>query len=467
MTLRRRLTVTAAVAVAATVVAGSVVVYVVVRDSLLDEVDSSLAETASGATIRAARSPSRVAPADRGRAPRRRGIELDLPTPALGAPFGVGQVVDASGRVVPGSGENGRLPVSEAVREVAAGTRDDFAEDVRLADGSELRVLTVNTGPGQALQVARSLDETDAALDRLLIVLAVVCAAGIALAAVLGALVSRSAVAPVGRLTAAAEHVTRTRDLGRRIDAGGSDDELGRLATSFNAMLAELEAAIASQRQLVADASHELRTPLTSLQTNIEVLAARNGLGEEDRRRLLADLVSQLGELRTLVDNLVDLAREPDPAPAEPDETVRLDVLAAEAVERARRRARETRFELSLAPCAVTGSPQSLERALDNLLDNAVKWSPPGGVVDLSVTHAGVLCVRDRGPGIDAADAPHVFERFYRARAARAMPGSGLGLAIVRQVAEAHGGAVRATTAAGGGAMIEMSLPPAASSANS
>ena len=460
MTLRRRLAFVAAAAVAVAFVIASVVVYIVVGDSLHDEVDASLEDMAAGATIEPARAPRGARPgvgSAPGRPRRPRGLDLTLPGPGLGAPFGVGQVVDTQGRVIPAPGEEGTLPVGPQVLEVAAGTHGDFFEDVELADGSRVRVLTVQAGRGQALQVARSLDETDAALDRLLIVLAAVCVGGVGLAALLGTLVARTAMAPVARLTAAAEHVTRTRDLGRRIDGGGTDDELGRLATSFNAMLVELEAATEAQRQLVADASHELRTPLTSLRTNVEVLARPNGLPEDDRRRLVGDVVAQLGELGALVENLVDLAREAEAAPAEAP--VRLDVLAAEAVERTRRRARGTAFSLRLEPCSVHGSAERLERALDNLLDNAVKWSPVGAEVEVTVTQAGTLTVRDRGPGIDPADADRVFDRFYRAGNARGMPGSGLGLAIVRQIVEAHGGTATARTAAGGGAVLEVRLP--------
>jgi two-component system sensor histidine kinase MprB len=235
-------------------------------------------------------------------------------------------------------------------------------------------------------------------------------------------------------------------------------DELSRLGRSFNTMLEALDASQRSQRQLVEDASHELRTPLTSLRTNIEVLAGSDSLPPEDRRRLLRDVVRQLEELTALVADLVDLTRGDEPDSAVED--VRLDMVVAEAVERARMHSPDKRFALELEPCLVAGVPARLDRAVSNLLDNAAKWSPPGGTIEVDVRD-GELSVRDYGPGIDPADLPHVFERFYRARSARGLPGSGLGLAIVRQVAESHGGDVSAETAPGGGAWLRLRIPPA------
>jgi two-component system sensor histidine kinase MprB len=244
--------------------------------------------------------------------------------------------------------------------------------------------------------------------------------------------------------------------LGRRIEGGPRGDELGRLAASFNAMLAELERAVGAQRQLVMDASHELRTPLTSLRTNIEVLSRSNGLRQRDRQRLLDDVNSQLEELGVLVGNLVDLARDEEPGDVE--EELRLDVLVSEAVERSQRNARDRSFVTRIEPCIVRGSRERLVSAIGNLLDNAAKWSPQGGEIEVSLG-GGELTVRDHGPGIDPRDAPHVFDRFYRATSARGMPGSGLGLAIVRQVAELHGGSVAAEPAPDGGALLRLRLP--------
>jgi len=315
-------------------------------------------------------------------------------------------------------------------------------------------VLTLPLRQGYAVQVARSLEEVDNVLSvvtRWLIALALV---GIALAALLGLLVARAVLAPVQRLTRTAEEVSETRDLSRRIDAEGSD-ELSRLAATFNTMLGALEDSARAQRQLVSDASHELRTPLTSLRTNIEVLARDEALPPGEREQLLRDVTEQLTEMTALIAELVELARG-DLAPADPED-VRLDLLTAEAIERTRRNRPGVSFQADLDESLIRGVPATVERAVSNLLDNAAKWSPPGGVVEVTLRD-GELTVRDYGPGIDEDDLPFVFDRFYRAPAARGMPGSGLGLAIVRQVAEAHGGTVVADRAEGGGTLMRLNL---------
>jgi two-component system sensor histidine kinase MprB len=221
-------------------------------------------------------------------------------------------------------------------------------------------------------------------------------------------------------------------------------------------MLGELDRSLAAQRQLVADASHELRTPLTSLRTNVEVLARGTELPPEERRAMLGDAVTQIEELTALVGDVVDLAR--GNRLDEPPQPVRLDELVDAEVERAARHTPSIRFETELEPSTVDASPSSLARAVANLLDNAAKWSPEDGTVEVGVRD-GAVTVRDHGPGITDADLPRVFDRFYRAPAARGLPGSGLGLAIVRQVAEAHGGRVTAARADGGGSLFRLELP--------
>jgi two-component system sensor histidine kinase MprB len=252
--------------------------------------------------------------------------------------------------------------------------------------------------------------------------------------------------------------VRDTGDLSLRIEepsAGADGDELGRLAASFNAMLGALETSTKAQRQLVADASHELRTPLTSLRTNFEVLMSDRELEPDERRKLLDDVVEQIGEMTALISELIELARG-DQLPAEPED-VRLDLVAADAVERTRRHRPGVNFNTDLEESVVRGVPASLERAIGNVLDNAAKWSPPGGEVDVRVAD-GTVVVRDRGPGIDESDMPYVFDRFYRSPSARTMPGSGLGLAIVHQVAQSHGGTVVAERAEGGGTKVTLRL---------
>jgi len=285
---------------------------------------------------------------------------------------------------------------------------------------------------------------------------------GIALAALLGRLVSGAAVQPLKRLTATTEHVAVTQDLSRRIEPTGAD-ELGRLAGSFNAMLDALErsmsaldASVHAQRQLVADASHELRTPVTSMRTNIEILQQQGqDMDPEDTRRLLGDVVEQIEELTLLMNDLIELARGEEPRADAED--LRLDLLVSEVAERARRHAPATPLHVELEPSLITGVPARLERAVGNLIDNAVKYSPPGAPVEVRLRQ-GALSVRDHGPGIAAQDLPHIFDRFYRGAEARGRPGSGLGLAIVRQVAAQHGGSVTAEPAPGGGTLMCLRL---------
>jgi two-component system sensor histidine kinase MprB len=283
-------------------------------------------------------------------------------------------------------------------------------------------------------------------------------------AALTGRAVARTALRPVETLTAAAGEVARTQALSAEITVTGRG-ELARLAESFNEMLTALATSRDDQRRLVEDAGHELRTPLASLRNNIELLVhaqTRNGLPAEDHARLLADLDAQSAELTDLVGELVELATgDPSPETVEP---VRLGEVVRAAVDRVRLRAPGVRFELSAAEAVVRGRPAALERAVLNVLGNAAKWSPPGGVVTVTLAaENGVahLVVADEGPGIAEDDLPHVFERFYRAASARALPGSGLGLAIVEQVVLQHDGRVSATNVEPAGARFELTLPRA------
>jgi two-component system, OmpR family, sensor histidine kinase MprB len=352
-------------------------------------------------------------------------------------------------------GANVSLPVNDAVTGVARRGTGTLFTDAHV-NGVHVRIITFpySLQPGIAVQIARPLTEVDHSLGRIENYLVLIGGGGIAIAAALGLAVSRAALAPVRRLTATTEKVTETGDLSQRIESSGRD-ELGRLAASFNAMLGALEESTRAQRQLVADASHELRTPLTSLRTNIEVLASDRTLPPGEPERLLKDVIEQLGEMTTLISELIDLARG-EQQTAEPEE-VRLDLVAADAVERARRDQPAVTFVTDLQESVVQGVPSTIERAVANLLDNAAKWSPPGGDVEVGV-RSGAVTVRDHGPGIDEQDLPYIFNRFYRAPSARGQPGSGLGLAIVRQVAEAHGGDVVAERAEGGGTRVVLRL---------
>ncbi len=391
-------------------------------------------------------------------APFNKLVKLVLPNRTLGGPTGYAQLVPSDGQVLRSEGKGSLLPVTAAARAVAAGRRGAFFSDATVA-GTPVRILTERAPEEGVWQVALPLTDVDSTLGHLKLVLSLVCLGGIALAAALGLFVSRAALVPVRRLTGAAERVARTQDLGHRIKAG-RDDDLGRLADSFNTMLAALEQSRLAQRQLVSDASHELRTPLTSVQTNLDALAMGEQLPARERARVLAAARVQLRELTVLVGDLVDLSKtEVEEIEVE---DVRLDLAAAGAIERARLHAPRCHFVLDAEPCLVRAAPARLERAIANLLDNACKWNlstPSPGPVEVSV-RAAVLEVRDHGPGIAAEDLPRVFDRFYRAPGARGRPGSGLGLAIVRQMAEAHGGTVHAANDPGGGARLTLDLPP-------
>jgi two-component system sensor histidine kinase MprB len=449
MSFQNRLTFVAALAVAIAVAISSVAVYVAVRGVLRGNIDDSLQSRYE----LVARSRLTLPPGPLAQFLDR--AEVLQPDQRFGSSVPYVQAVGAQGNAVVSDNEFA-LPVSDRVRAVARGDEEPYFEDVRI-EGTHYRVLTAPLGGRVAVQISRPLDEVDRTLGRLTTILVVFTVVGVILAALLGRVVAQAALRPVRRLTETTEHVTRTQDLTRRLPVEG-DDELNRLAASFNAMLEALDRSLAAQRQLVADASHELRTPLTSVRTNIEVLARADELPGVERERLLADVVGQLEELTAIVADVVELARGNQPEEGVTE--LRLDELVEDAVERARRLAPGLVWATDLEPTIVRGTPERLTRAVGNLLDNAAKWSPPGGTVDVSVRD-GEVVVRDRGPGIDAADLPRVFDRFYRSASARGLPGSGLGLAIVRQVAEAHGGQVRAANAPDGGAAMALVLRPA------
>lgn len=442
MSFRARIAVGSAAAVALSVVAASVLVYLIAREQLRAPVDEALSSRAAEISLQ----PLGVIPG--------RGGQTYLAVrPEFGEARGYVQLVRTDGTVLVPPRQEVKLPVGDDVIAVAGQRGAAFWKDVTV-DGTHLRVFTFAYGPDAAVQIARPLTEVEQSLDRIGLFLILVALGGIVVAAALGLLVARAALTPVRRLTTTVERVAETKDLSERIDVDGND-ELSRLAASFNTMLAALEESTRAQRQLVADASHELRTPLTSVRTNIEVLAGDRTLPPGERSRLLSDVVEQLGEMTTLISELIELARA-EQHTTEPED-VRLDLLVADAVERARRNRPEVVYSVDLEPTTVHGVPFTIERAASNLLDNAAKWSPPGAEVEVEVRE-GQLVVRDHGPGIADEDLPYVFDRFYRARAARGMPGSGLGLAIVRQVAESHGGDVVAEQAEGGGTRMVLRL---------
>lgn len=500
MSFRRRITIASAAAVAIAVVLASVLIYVLTSNQLHSQVDSQLRYRAQEDTrlleatidgqdhtagavkrrarLRAAERALNDPQADvggalppaprhlrttRGAAAGKDNLFGKLP-PFPGLVRGYQQVVNRHGAILERSVATFSLPVDARTRELATSGGRPFLRDAEV-EGVHLRVLAVGLGHGDAVQFAQPLTEVDSLLSRLRLILALVVVGGIALAAMLGRVVAGATVQPLKRLIQTTEHVAATQDLSRRIAPSG-EDEIGRLATSFNAMLDALEGSmnaldesVHAQRQLVADASHELRTPVTSLRTNIEILQQQGSdMDPADSQRLLGDVVEQIEELTLLMNDLIDLARGEEPR-ADAEE-LRLDLLVGEVVERARRLAPGTPLLTDLEPTIITGVPARLERAVGNLVDNAIKYGPPGEPVEVRL-HGVTLTVRDHGSGIAAEDLPHIFDRFYRGAEARGRPGSGLGLAIVRQVALQLGGTIAAEAAAGGGTIMRLRLPGA------
>jgi two-component system sensor histidine kinase MprB len=453
MPLRQRLGLISAVAVGIAIVIAAAVCYLVVRSQLLGQVDSALQQQAS------------MVQGDP-RACNGSGLPSLPASAGGGAP--IWQVVNSDGGVVCSQGQV-PLPFTSAVQSIVSSGAGQYITNV-VVGGAPLRMLVLPVrvsagfGPGEsaALQLARPLGGVDHILSRLRLILFLLCAGGVALAAGLGRMAARRVLAPLAEVAETAEHITETEDLSSRLRVH-ADDEIGALATRFNAMIerlqgsrAALDESVRAQRQLVADASHELRTPVTSLRTNIEILLEGGELSEEDRRRLLSDVVEQSEELSALVNDLIELARGDLPAGSVED--VRLDHVVEESVARARRNAPDIEFKASLLPVITDGVPERLGRAVNNLLDNAARHSPPGGTVEVIVDDRGVV-VRDHGSGVEPEDLPYVFDRFYRGANSRGRQGSGLGLAIVRQVALQHGGSVGVGNAPDGGAIFTIRLP--------
>jgi two-component system sensor histidine kinase MprB len=454
MPLRRRVALAAAGTVALAILIAAIVCYLVVRGQLRGQVDDALRAQAVAIQNGDFQDFRRPVP----------GIP-----PSAGGPAQYVQIIAPDGTLLRSSGDV-QLPIDAHTRSVADGTARPFLQDVRTG-GNHLRVLTfalpveVSGQPEQvAIALARPLNGVDRVLAHLRLILLLLCAAGVAVAAALGRLAARRVLAPLSEVAQTAQHIAETEDLSSRLRVH-ADDEVGQLATRFNTMIERLQSSrealdesVRAQRQLVADASHELRTPITSLRTNVEVLLESAVLSEDERRRLLADVVEQSEELTALVGDLIELAR--GDLPLQSEEEVRLDRVVEDSVARARRNSPQVSFETSLQPVVVAGIAERLARAMNNLLDNAARHSPPGGVVEVTVDAHGVR-VRDHGPGIDEADLPHVFDRFFRGVSSRRHQGSGLGLAIVRQVAIQHGGSVTAANAPDGGAEVRITLPGA------
>ncbi|MFD9815664.1 sensor histidine kinase [Streptomyces sp. NPDC059080] len=455
--LRSRLAMLTAVAVALAVAASAAACWLITRDRLTEQLDSTLRSVDVGQGYVQALRISCSGAVD--------GQVAFQPTP-----YTV-QLVSTSGDVCT-SPDKDPIPAQRVDVAVADGRLGGAVHTTRSVDGTEMRVATVHyPGPSTdargnhiAISVAAPMDQVTQPLNQLALVLLIVSGVGVLGAATAGLWVARAGLKPVDRLTDAAEHIARTEDLTIRIPADG-EDEIARLSRAFNSMTAALAASRELQRQLIADAGHELRTPLTSLRTNIDLLVRSERSGRPippaDKEALLTSVKAQMGELASLIGDLQELSRTPDGGPGGPAvRVVALHDTVATALERARLRGPTLTVTADLAPWYVRAEPAALERAVVNLLDNAVKFSPPGGTVEVRLA-AGELTVRDHGPGIAEDELPHVFARFWRSPSARSLPGSGLGLSIVARTAEQAGGGVLLRPAPGGGTEAVLTLPGA------
>ncbi len=454
MTFRTRLVLVATAAVLVVVLIGSVATYVVAYDSLVSSTDVSLEQSARNL----------ISGNERGQVPK-------IQNTCGRAAGYCSQMIWAGGQVRPGDPQVLAIPPAAARVANSLGNGHELLFTTSVGDIS-VREIVFALGPtyqytngtqvlsmdlGGALQLTVPFSGVQRGLHRLAVALWLIIMVGVGLAVLLGLAVGRAVLAPLNDLTGSIEELARTTDVSRRLDPGGPD-ELGRLRRAFNRLLAALDISRESQRQLVMDASHELRTPLTSLRTNMEVARRMDELDPDERDILVGDVLTQLDELTSLVADMAELARgdQPDRATG----PIRFDelVLAAVEVATTHGRSRGVTFVTSTAPCWVSGSSTRIERAVDNLLDNALKYSPDGAVVEVTCSD-GVLVVRDHGHGVADRDIEHIFDRFYRAPEARSRPGSGLGLAIVAQVALDEGGQVSAHHAPGGGALFRFALP--------
>ncbi|RAG84572.1 two-component sensor histidine kinase [Streptacidiphilus pinicola] len=383
-------------------------------------------------------------------------------------------LISSSGPVC-GAGAKSVRPTPDDLSTAASGTRSPAAastiHDGRTYDGTPIRIYTVSIGPvtngsetvNLAVSFAQPLQPMERALAKLALILLALALLVIAGALIAAWYVARTGLRPVDKLTAAVEHIARTEEVGTTIDVGEGEDEIARLSSSFNSMSTALASSRERQSQLIADAGHELRTPLTSLRTNVDLLVRSDDTGRplppETHAKLLRNMKAQMGELSTLIGDLLELSRPTRRNGAKPLEVVALHDIAARALDRARLRGPGLEFTVAIDPWYVRADAHALERAVINLLDNAVKFSPAGGTIDLGL-HFGTLTVRDHGPGIPEEDLPHVFERFWRSPSARQMPGSGLGLAIVSQTVQDCGGEVSLSNA-NPGTLATMRLPGA------
>ncbi|MDX3431942.1 HAMP domain-containing sensor histidine kinase [Streptomyces sp. NPDC017201] len=451
--LRSRLALLVATAVAVAVAAVAAACWLTTKDRLTEQLDTTLSQVKpNGDTIRLLQL----------------GCSGQLPDDLrlLPTPYTI-QLVSATGTDPCTQPDKTAIPVQNEDRAVAAGLRQSAVHTTEAEDGTEMRVYTsaARTPGGQAgvaVSVAMPMDQVTDPLNELALVLLLVSGIGVVGAGAAGLWIARTGLRPVDDLAHAVAHVAETEDLTIRIPVEG-EDEIARLSRSFNSMTSSLATSRDRQSQLIADAGHELRTPLTSLRTNIELLSRSDDTGRaippDDRKALMASVKAQMTELAALIGDLQELSR-PDAAQPGPLQVVALHDITRTALQRARLRGPELTVNAELAPWYVRAEPAALERAVVNVLDNAVKFSPPRGTIDVAL-HRGELTVRDHGPGIPAEELPHVFDRFWRSPSARQLPGSGLGLSIVARTVQQAGGEIALSPADGGGTVASIRLPGA------
>ncbi|MFF6786688.1 ATP-binding protein [Streptomyces sp. NPDC012510] len=464
--IRARLSMLVAAAVAFAVAAVSVTCWFIVQGKLYEELQEQLQKS-----MRMARDQAWVAVSDCAQTPQEDNSRFGPRNTYF-------QAVLEDGTACVLNFSAGTVEVTETDKEIAKetdGPQGVFRNGTD-ADGNDVRAMVVpvsfvsqSTGEisNAALVVAVPLQGTQSTLNDLALILLLVSGIGVVGAGAAGLAVARAGLRPVDKLTEAVEHVARTEDLSIRIPVEDeSEDEVARLSRSFNSMTSALANSRDLQQQLIADAGHELRTPLTSLRTNIELLTRSEETGRpipaEDRKALLASVKAQMTELASLIGDLQELSRSDSGQQSGRDlQVVDFQETVEAALRRARLRGPELTITADLQPWYVRSEPSALERAIVNILDNAVKFSPEGGTIEVAL-HAGVLTVRDHGPGIPADELPHVFDRFWRSPSARALPGSGLGLSIVARTVQQAGGEVTLTRAEGGGTLATVRLPGAA-----
>ncbi|MDQ0749480.1 two-component system sensor histidine kinase MprB [Streptomyces africanus] len=460
--IRSRLALLVAAAVAFAVAAVSVTCWFIVQGKLYDQVDSDLEKSLQkpGQNIAI-----------------QQAVDSCTQTPPGGNSFrnsSYFEVVKADGDICVHSSSVGLVKVTEADRDVIRNSPvgRGIVRNGTDEHGNALRVMTVRLAseqpdaPNAALILALPLKNTQSTLNDLALILLLVSGVGVLGAGAAGLAVARAGLRPIDKLTEAVEHVARTEDLGIRIPVDqDSEDEVARLSHSFNSMTSALASSRDLQQQLIADAGHELRTPLTSLRTNIELLTRSEETGrpipEADRKALLASVKAQMTELAALIGDLQELSRPDTGLHSGRTQIIAWHDIVDSALRRARLRGPELTITADVQPWFVRAEPSALERAVVNVLDNAVKFSPEGGTIEVRLSE-GTLTVRDHGPGIPADELPHVFDRFWRSPSARALPGSGLGLSIVARTVQQAGGEVSLSPAEGGGAVATVRLPGAA-----